>query len=168
MRDNSGQLIMRYRHIRDEMIRQFVVQQVGIFAGANMFQQQPNFGANAFQYYNNSTGQMDFGVRGMDGQGVVPNQGVNQFMSNVNVDYNDIGNNGNAQDMLANIERVKPYLEFTYGTVAKRTREVEGTSPEWNEELDIKFDCKKEKINLEQIPYKTGKFLQITLYDMYE
>lgn len=85
------------------MIRQFATQQVGIFAGGNMFQQQPNFGANAFQYYNNLTGQMDYGLRGNDGQNVVPNQGINQFMSNVNVDYNNIVNNGNAQDMLSNI-----------------------------------------------------------------
>lgn len=45
--------------------------------------------------------------------------------------------------MLSNIERVKPFLEFSYGIQTRRTREVEGVSPEWNEELDLKFDCVK-------------------------
>lgn len=31
-------------------------------------------------------------------------------MSKVDVNYNEIGNNGNAQDLISNIERVKPYV----------------------------------------------------------
>lgn len=110
MRDDSGSLIMRYRQIRDQLIHRFAVQEVGIFSGITFFQQQPNFGANAFQYYNNGAGQMEYGVRGMDGQNHFPNQGNHQFMHQVDVDYNDVGNNGNSQDILANIKRVKPYI----------------------------------------------------------
>lgn len=69
-------------------MQQFLIQQVGIFSGGSLFQQQPHFGGNAFQYYNNTTGQMDYGVRGFDGQPIIPGQGMNQFMSNVNVNYN--------------------------------------------------------------------------------
>jgi hypothetical protein len=87
-------------------MKQLVIQQVGIFSGGALFQQQPHFG-EAFQYYNNNTGQLDFGVRDYDGR---PSEGMNRFMSNVNVNYNEIANNGNAQDLISNIERVKPYV----------------------------------------------------------
>ena len=169
MRDSSGNMILRYRQIRNEVMEQLLVQEVGLFAGMGftLFQQQPNVGGNAFQYYNNSTGQMGLGVRDFNVQVASTNHGMQQFMSNANVNYNYPQDN-NAQDMLSNIDRVRPFLEISYGNQLKRTREVEGVSPEWNEEVGIKVDCVKEKSTLEQLVHSTGKFVYVTLFDMHE